>query len=218
MRRPTRQWRNASLLTNFTSDCGQTRVPERRIETGAGSTPTVAKFRSADNLPVPEAPPQMPAWISTREIYTLAFAYSCPRPTDADVETWCGYFPTAADDIRECARFMRLDVAQNSGARTRRRLSRTSGVQELRCGGVPCICGWNPHSGAPRKNEVLGKRQFDRRFLLGDSACSSAIRGRHTEVLHDSAKRTNRSLPLSYQSYSRRDIEKSVLARNGLCP
>ena len=81
------------------------------------------KFATAFNLdlPAPEAPPPMPAWISTREIYTLAFAYSCPKPTDAEVETWCGYFPTAADDIRECAKFMRLDVAQGSGARTRRR-------------------------------------------------------------------------------------------------
>lgn len=72
------------------------------------------KFATAFNLdlPAPEAPPPMPAWISTREIYTLAFAYSCPKPTDAEVETWCGYFPTAADDIRECAKFMRLDVAQ----------------------------------------------------------------------------------------------------------
>lgn len=75
------------------------------------------KFATAFNLdlPAPEAtepPPPLPAWISTREIYTLAFAYSCPKPTDADVETWCGYFPTAADDIRECAKFMRLDVAQ----------------------------------------------------------------------------------------------------------
>jgi len=93
------------------------RTEKRRVASArqimSGEFPTT-KFATAFNLdlPAPEAPPPMPAWISTREIYTLAFAYSCPRPTDADVETWCGYFPTAADDIRECARFMRLDVAQ----------------------------------------------------------------------------------------------------------
>ncbi len=93
------------------------RTEKRRVASARGiifNEFETTKFATEFNLdlPAPETPTSMPSWISSREIYTLAFAYSCPRPTDADVETWCGYFPTAADDIRECARFMRLDVAQ----------------------------------------------------------------------------------------------------------
>jgi hypothetical protein len=59
-------------------------------------------------VPLPLIGPQT----SKEEICLIGFSLDCPKPTDADVARWCGFFPQYADSIRRCAKFMRLDVAQ----------------------------------------------------------------------------------------------------------
>jgi hypothetical protein len=59
-------------------------------------------------VPLPLIGPQT----SKEEICLIGFSLDCPKPTDADVTRWCGFFPQYADSIRRCAKFMRLDVAQ----------------------------------------------------------------------------------------------------------
>jgi hypothetical protein len=58
------------------------------------------------------APPLNGPQTSKEEICLIGFSLDCPKPTDGDVERWCGYFPQYEDSIRRCAKFMRLDVAQ----------------------------------------------------------------------------------------------------------